>query len=374
MQVNEERAIEITMEHGYKGNEFNTKAWKERGCLKPDETQEALIEKLETIYNYVQTEKTGKKRIYILTDKKGAVTKRKMNYKGRQETVDETTMRKYLFNMLVKHNDNIERSIKGWTIYLKMPDGSQKTQEHLEETIKKTVRGFKEKNPNFVYNSKDIVSNFYREISNRSHDVFSNTLGKLVKLDKIKLHESFNIEVIGDGVQEVNSEEYQEIMNQLTGFLDSKGYTYYQYFQAVNSRYKTRHGKRLVEMTKDYLRENHYIVKLFKRYRIEILNNEEYEPISNREFHAAYFNRLVYLANKTQNKKEYSESPYFRKRFFLYNTLILLKEIGCSMDILIKREERDRMKRLAEYHKESKELEYQSLLDRHAFGELPKRN
>lgn len=82
MVVNEEEAINITIQHGYDGSEFETMAWKRRGCLIPDRTLEGLISKLLTIYSGVKFEGKGKKRTYILKDKKVEVSERKFNYKG----------------------------------------------------------------------------------------------------------------------------------------------------------------------------------------------------------------------------------------------------------------------------------------------------
>lgn len=43
IEVTEEQAINITIEHGYDGKEFETSTWKQRGCLKPNGTMKKLI-------------------------------------------------------------------------------------------------------------------------------------------------------------------------------------------------------------------------------------------------------------------------------------------------------------------------------------------
>jgi hypothetical protein len=94
----EEQAIQITIDNRYDGSEFETSSWKQRGCLKPNRTLEVLISKLNTIYNHVEVEGKGKKRKYILTDKKEVVEGRKLNYKGSVPTSEDEIMKEYIYS------------------------------------------------------------------------------------------------------------------------------------------------------------------------------------------------------------------------------------------------------------------------------------
>lgn len=55
----------MTIKYGFKGNEFETKDWKEKGFLLY-QNRKRLINKLNIIYKTVKTEGIGKNRIYIL--------------------------------------------------------------------------------------------------------------------------------------------------------------------------------------------------------------------------------------------------------------------------------------------------------------------
>lgn len=62
-----EEAIKLSIELGESGSEFDSASWKNRGCLKPDNTLKSLISKLERYFEEVKSNgHRGKKRRYTL--------------------------------------------------------------------------------------------------------------------------------------------------------------------------------------------------------------------------------------------------------------------------------------------------------------------
>lgn len=65
--IKEEEAIKLSIELGESGSEFDSASWKNRGCLKPDNTLKSFISKLERYFEEVKSNgHRGKKRRYTL--------------------------------------------------------------------------------------------------------------------------------------------------------------------------------------------------------------------------------------------------------------------------------------------------------------------
>lgn len=168
----EEEAINITIDHGYDGSEFNTAVWKDRGCLIPNRTMDALISKLETIYHTVKVEGRGKKRNYILKDKKEEMTDREYNYKGTLPTEEEEEMKEYIFNILVNTGVGNAKPYNSWIrdfeLFQPMPFSS-----------KTLIAAMKELHAGVRSNSKEIVNEFIKAINNYNKSIVESSFRRL---------------------------------------------------------------------------------------------------------------------------------------------------------------------------------------------------
>jgi hypothetical protein len=111
----EAEAIKITIEHGFKGNELETSDWKKRGCLKDNGTFKALKEKLGCIYVNVEVVGKGKKRTYILSEKKEVVSERIYYYRGSVPKLEDTIMKEFVFNQLLENNSTSPKTYRSWS-------------------------------------------------------------------------------------------------------------------------------------------------------------------------------------------------------------------------------------------------------------------
>lgn len=373
MEINEQQAIQITIDHGYEGNEFNTAAWKKRGCLMPNRSLDGLIKKLETIYNHVKIEGKGKKRRYILKDKKDQATERKFNYKGRSETEEEKTMREYVFSQLLKVNNGKPNSFRKWGELIGLPDVSIIKAKEYGQVIKDSVADFKQSEPDFNYNSQEVVGKFINEIKIRNRSVISNSLSNLEKKNKIKVETVYIMDFINIGAIEVKKEQYEDTMQKLNKFLKEMNYSYFQYLQAVENVYKNNTDKRKIEKVQRFLKDEFHITMLYKLYKVKITDREEYRTVSKKKFNQAYVNRFVHLTKKRQQKESYATSLSFWQRFYLYNTLLMLDKLGYKFETLIYQEEKTRLEQLRQFYRENLENDYQRKVNNHAFGKLPDR-
>jgi hypothetical protein len=79
-----------------------------------------------------------------------------------------------------------------------------------------------------------------------------------------------------------------------------------------------------------------YVNPFYKSFKIAITDSTIKKDITKNEFNLAYFKRLITLTQHRQEKDKYKNSVIFWRRFYLYNTLNLLKflQINQGNDLL----------------------------------------
>ncbi|MED0665310.1 hypothetical protein P4T04_03165 [Bacillus badius] len=365
----EEEVIKITIEHGYDGSEFNTAKWKQRGCLQMDRTQKMLMDKLETIYASVEVEGKGKKRRYILTDKKDEVAEREFNYKGRIASQEDEVMKEYIFNQLIK-KDGLSYSYSVWAKELGFFDTDTLSIPEMIEKIKELHYG-----NNVIYNPKEIVSQFIKTLGNRNKDVIEKSFQRLQKENRIKVSATYYFKMLNGETEEVTKEDYDIVQEGLKEFIESKGVSYYIYSQAVNSFHKSEKMKSIIKEAKNYLEEWHGIQYSFKSFKITVLNKEVKQEVSKDEFETAYVQRLTKLTKDRQEKDSYKKSISYWQRFYYLNTLTLLIHMGTEeVNELFKEEVKSKIDKQEAYaldymiYQFEKDIEKENI--RHTFGNV----
>jgi hypothetical protein len=332
-KYSEEEAINVTIANGYDGEEFDTEAWKTRGCLKSNGTYKKFISKLETIFNHVEVTGKGKKRIYILKDKRNEVTERKLNYKGKVPTEQDEIMKEYIFNQLIQKRNGSDYTYSLWAKELGFINTDLLDVKEMIKSIKDLHYG------SIKYNSKDIVSKFISELSNRNKNVIEKSFQRLVNEGRVVLSETYYFKTIEDELVEVDEEQYIDARQVVTEYLKGEKITYYAYSQSVNSFYKTDKMKQVIKEVDELLNKLLEIKYFFKSYRVVVINPDVKYEVSKDEFHRAYFQRLVKLIQQRQGKDTYMSSISFWKRFLLLNTLYLIDYIGIKdHELLLKKQ------------------------------------
>ncbi len=319
IEVNEEQAINITIEHGYEGNEFETAAWKQRGYLKNNGTLKALIKKLNTIFNKVEIDGSGKKRTYILIDKKETPTEIKHNYKGTLPTDEDEIMKEYIFSRLCVIENEVSNSYIGWSEFFGFFNIEKSYANEMIECIKDLHMGFPT-----IYNPKEVVDKFFQAIITRNKDVINNSFKRLQKEKRIKVEEIYNFKRVDGDYEQVEQEEYQDAQEHLKEFLETKDVTYYQYSQSIASIHLSKKMKRVLKEVKKELEEHFDIDYFFKTFKVTVLDKTQKQEITNEEFEEAYFQQFIKLTHDRQNREKYMTSISFWQRFYLLNTLTLL--------------------------------------------------
>jgi hypothetical protein len=340
----EEEAINITLENGYDGSELNTSTWINRGCLKPNRSLDALISKLETIYNHVEVIGKGKKRQYILRNKKNIVTERQLNYKGSLPTEQDEIMKEYIFNKLIKLNRH-SNSYKGWSEILKFPSVDLNLFNQYEKTIKELHAGFPT-----VYNPKDVISKFYQSILMRNKDIIERSFQRLQKENIIIVTEIYNIYTNDNTYDEIDKDEFEYIQAAQKEFLEQKGSSLYIYTQSLTNLNKSKDNLKLIREVEEFLIDNFNVRYMFKSFKVVVLDYTQIKLVTIEEFYTAYYERYIKLSEERQAKETYNNTVYFWRKFYLLNTLTLLDYIGIEgLSDQIKKEKISYYERKEEY-------------------------
>jgi hypothetical protein len=343
--ITEEQAIKITIEKGYNGSEYKTAAWKQRQCLKPDRTLSGLIGKLETIYNHVEFVGTGKKRKYILKDKKNEVSEREFNYKGSIPTHEDEVMTEYIFNHLLNYTSDYTKAYKGWAKEIGFINPNSLIIEDMIKVIKDLHYGI-----NMIYNPNEVVSIFLQTLNVRNKDIIEKSFQRLEKDNRIKVTEIYNIKDVDGQYKTITQTEYNTFTTHIGEFLKQYDVSYYAYTQSLNSIHKTKKIKEVINYVNDYLLNHFNIEYFFKSFKVLVIDKEIKREVSKEEFNAAYFQRLIKLTMDRQEKENYKDSISFWKKFYLINTLSLLKHIKVSgIDVLLQEQKEQYINKLDEF-------------------------
>jgi hypothetical protein len=317
----EEEAINITIQHGYDGSEFNTAVWKERGCLNPTRTMDALISKLETIYHTVDVEGKGKKRKYILKDKKEERTAREYNYKGTVPTEEEESMKEYIFNVLVKNGVENARPYSAWVRDFDLLQRKSFSDKPLIEEIKELHMGV-------LFNPKEIVFEFINAINNYNKSIVENSFRRLEREGRITRSISYFFKTVDGNYEEVDEERYEEATTFKKELVESYDIKYSQYIQAYFSTgHKSTRMKIIIDEVDEQVEKMFGIDYMYQAIGVSVIVKEVRKEVSKEEFDQAYFQNFIRLATNRQNRKDYQDTKSFWRRTYFMNTLKILSII-----------------------------------------------
>lgn len=336
-KYNEKQAIDITIGHGYKGEEFETKVWKERGYLKSNGTLKKLISKLDTIFESVLYEGTGKRRMYTLKSPRDMVLEREFNYSGTKPSKEDIAMKEIIFNSLQVFLSKTKKESNSdiyWCKIVGLPLLDREDFSNGYDVIKDQYY-----QKGLLYNPNAVVDNFIQRVRNRSRDVFKNSLKWLESEGKIKASKEYvTIDKKGNA-QNISEESYRYLVNVLTLFLEDSGIKYAFYLQSLSSMYISNFMREIHKEVRSYLEDRFGIIKFYSSTSIEILNDTPY-PLSSTEgaLLEHFVKRLWKLIEHVNKKESYRKSDIVWKRFNLLNSHLLINStyLGDFLNVELK--------------------------------------
>ncbi|MCY9545361.1 hypothetical protein [Lysinibacillus xylanilyticus] len=320
----EKELIELAMAYGYSGSELNNPHFLEKGYLKQNGTYDSFIKKVESIcesWNRLKKKK-GQPVMYEITNlyEKAKPIPDDRIKNGKKLTQEDLLMKDYIhFALGVNEiNDGKAHSLNHWATLFGLTSNRE-----LEEI--KYTKIFK----NMYWKSEieKVVNTFKSTIINRNKAIVSNSFKQLEKHNKIKKNEvPFFIHLNGE-ISSPSQQEYDDVDFEIDKILASNNIT-------RNDYYYNHYNKRVIRARAEVknMLEEKGLKKLFIGYQIEVLESlQEEQWVGMNQFLKAYTDKLVQLTLQRENNPAYQVN-YAEKRFYIFNTLLLLRAIGYEVE------------------------------------------
>lgn len=322
--ITEKELIELTVKFGYSGSELNNPHFLEKGYLKQNGTYDSFIKKVESIcesWNRLKKKK-GQPVMYEITnlyEKANPIPSNRIN-NGKKLTEADLLIKDYIhFALCVNEiNDGKAHSLNHWAELFGLT-----TRDELNELV--DTNAFTD-----LYWKNEVakvVSTFKSTITRRNRDVVSNSFRYLEKQNKIKKSEvSFFIH-LDDSISSPSPQEFDDVNFAIDKILASNNVTRNDYYYNHLKQNVIRARAEVKNMLEEKGLKN-----LFIGYKIEVneLIHEE-QWVDMQQFLKAFSDRLIQLTLERENNPAYQVN-YVEKRFYIFNTLFLLRELGYQVE------------------------------------------
>lgn len=332
MKLNELEAIELTIDKGFRGEELELSCWKKKGALDGKRCKVTgkykegnmikFIRKLETLFDSVEVEGKGKKRIYILSGEKTVQSAMQDNRKFNGYDKNDYIMSKYVFNRLVAMDSKEIKSTYQWSVEVGALSTATITLQDVEDhfydiylgedastvhngfisTIKNYNRGMVEKAFKYLQhlNLIDVTEHFTAiKLNGEKVAISKDTFDKFTAY-KRRILNKYNVSVFGLKYLE-NSPKYADMNDELNQLYDDM-------------------GMKLV----------------FIAQSVQLLSTATFDDVTFKVFTDAYYTQLI---NKME-KRTYNEGQFLSlfnrfKAFSLLSTLSIVVKDNARLNELV---------------------------------------
>lgn len=350
LQLTEREFIELTIEWGYKGEEFECKAWQERGCLKSnDGTHKKLISKGKTHFEIVTIKGTGSKRIYTLSGLKETPSERinGNSTNGKKETEDDVIIREYFFNQLSKR---ISHKEEGWAETINLWGSNWINQLEVSESEweayrNKLIEVFSEQSEitdeiinKLIANIEDNLKKNYRSLAVKSIERLEREERIETELEfyqayakgsfvgsMIKQMAEDNGEKTVEYHNKLDEDKHSQIVAGLNELLEPYNMNY-QRFKVVSAfpQFAIPEERKAIKMANQWLFDEHSIDYIYSRIRIYVKDPTVRKHISKEEVKTAFINRIIKNTNARMKRKDYKSTHKFQASFYRLSMFMLL--------------------------------------------------
>ena len=329
--------IKLAIRHRRKGAKKLLETYMKLGKLQSNDSIKSLIKIMETLYESVRVEGGGTKRKYVLSGKKKRPTKKVTDYKGTVPTIDDEIVKEYIMSKLINLDSKYtDGSYKYWARVLGMPQETDMNTIHLEKIFaKKYSDKVDDDTPSFI------VGQFNTDLTRRSKKYVETAFNHLKQEGRIKLTDTYyevrrvaikkNMKTSYiKGTTKITKVKFSEIQEWIYNECDSHGITKKQYtdlnlYPNMKAHASVRIAKKNIDS--DLLTE-YGIYGIFKGVKVKVLDDYSNLTVGYSKFKKAYYNKFLKNSITQQNNENYYDSPFESKAFYLYNSLLILKEFG----------------------------------------------
>lgn len=327
-ELTEEETIKLTIKFGESGSEFNTAAWKERGCLKPDNTFKAFIEKLNRYFEEVTIKGNGKKRRYTLLGLLEKPLPKITKYKGRQMKEKDILMPYVLHELKgISNEEKVKGTIKFITQRIfPVIEYRNKKKCFINECYSRM------KNTNIpVEKIKEIAFHLWDSFELTLEDTFNTLIDNLEKEGYILVKEVYLARYKIDGKIDYDLcsltpkevEELKALEKRIIHHYGMSTQAYYRYFKLQNN--VPNKVLSIREKIKNALQEELQIEKYFKSLDIQIDSSKiQASTICKDDIYEVLLERFANLTLSKVGKKKYINGLSYRDKFHKLALLVFM--------------------------------------------------
>lgn len=336
INMTEREAIEFTISKGYKGEEFETLAWKTGGCLKKDGTYKKLIKKLDCHFEKVEVTRKGKNKIYVLSNPKVTPTEMADNRKGRKmpRKAEDEILTNYVHRRLITLKEEDLQATTYNLLRKKIPLVFNQV-ETLASSVTKVFDDYLS-----VEKIRGVWSYTNWYLSDRAKKDIKLAIEHLAADKKIKVKtkwiasDSKSLSKVQIKQKEVN--EINEAIRQLSIDCDIDYEQYQKSFAYPSIAQKMIDFQSTVE---SYLQQNFGYNYIYEALEIEVLDYTPKVVVKYEEAKVVFLQKVNNLvANKIKNDK-YLKAQNKGEKFHYLCILLFLKANGIQIDGQVLKEE-----------------------------------
>lgn len=315
------------------GSEFDTKAWKERGCFKSgDGTHKRHITNLECCAEEVFFEGKGKKRFYTLRNffliPKDRQDRRVSN--GYKHSDDELILDEYVFNFLLRGNYRQALPHKSWSYRIGFFPMELLKQKSIIDEMKKTLDKLHHKTIQYsTYDQKKFIDIFIETVKARGVDVIDKAFSRLEQAGRIVVENGYIVKTIGNIYSEITLKEYEQLVIEENIILEENGLNRQEYiYKKINKHLRDKNYYDVSKKITSYMKEYHEI-QYYYIAKLPIVLDKDKQKSSEVDGMTSYYNRFFALTESRQ--KSYANSYDNWKVWYLVNMYSLLEIFGVSV-------------------------------------------
>jgi len=325
IKLTELEAIQLTMEHGFDGEELESAKFKKLGCLdgaKDKVTGEfnnramiKFIRKLETLYHHVSVEGKGKKRIYTLSDVKAIQSKMQDDRKFNGYDEQDYLISKHVFNRLVEMDSSSIKSAYEWAIDCNAFNPAQINKEMVRSQFYDV---FMDEDAEQVYNG------FQRTIKDTNRSMIEKAFKWLEHENLVKVNDHYSGVKLDGRKVEIDKNTYDLFTSNKTVILKKYDVKFYSYQYHKNNE---TYAEMFEELEQLY--DEMKMKLVFVSHSVQLLNTDIYHDVETDDFFNAYYGSLINKLDKKQSKSinNYANLYNSYKSFSLLSTLsIVIKD------------------------------------------------
>ncbi|HJF32214.1 MAG TPA: hypothetical protein K8V56_10650 [Sporosarcina psychrophila] len=284
----------------------------------------------------------GQKRRHIVgtlrNEAIAKVDKRTENTAGQPTSDEQILMTQYIYNHLYNmytQNVYMDYSLSGWSKQVGLLDTKKLPTLRFERRISDV-------HANTPYNrikASEVVRTFQTDtVYNRNKQVTESALKSLKRSGEIDFIKHFNVMGCDNKTRRVEEWEYDDIKLDRKELLESVDSSIGAYNYAIGNPSPSEKMKLVLSAVSQILAEKHDCKYIYESYEIVSVKEQEPYNVTKEEFEESYWTRLITLTESRQkgyDSKPKEEQTWFARKFYCYNTLVLMEYMGKDTDGLL---------------------------------------